>query len=227
VDQATFDRVQAIMPRNADRQWSDAQLIRRLKRLLKAKGRLSETIILKARGMPAINTLYRHFGSYRQIYARIDYHPPIEDIFKTEQAEHSMVLRRELINQISSLFPKNVSVFHLPNKTRSVLRLDNDFNVSVLLCRSRPREAGGMQWVAETASSERNFVTLLCTMNPNRDRVLRFYVFPAMTLKTRKFVENDPWLRTAVRLKRLSEFYAVATKVRESRSQPGILALTG
>jgi DNA invertase Pin-like site-specific DNA recombinase len=226
VDQATFDRVQATMPRNADRQWSDAQLIRRLKRLLKAKGRLSETIILNARGMPAINTLYRHFGSYRKIYALIDYHPPIEDIFKNEAAERSMILRRELINQIRSLFPKSVSVFHLPSKTRSILKLDNDFNVSVVLCRARPTEAGGMQWVAETASAERNFVTLLCTMNSSRNRVLRFYVFPAMNLKTRKFLGNDPWLRTAVRLKRLSEFYAVATKVRESRSQTGVLALT-
>jgi DNA invertase Pin-like site-specific DNA recombinase len=227
VDQATFDRVQAIMPRDADRHWSDRELLRKLRRLLAAKGRLSETIILKARGMPAINTLYRHFGSYRQIYARVNYHPPVEDIFKSEQAEHSMALRRELVNQITSLFPKNVTVFHLPNKTRSVLRLDNDFNVSVLLCRSVPREAGGIQWVAETAIAERNFVTLLCMMNPSRDRVLRFYVFPAMNLKTRKFLENDPWLQKAVRLKKLSEFYAVATKLQESRTQAGILALTG
>jgi len=215
VDQATFDRVQEMLPRNADRQWSDGEILRKLKRLLASKGRLSETIILKARGMPAIGTLHRHFGSYRQMYSLIDYHPPVEDIFKTEQSERSMLLRRELVNRIITLFPKNVTGFHLPNKTRSILRLDNEFNVSVLLCRTRPRKAGGLHWVAEPTPAEREYITLLCTLSPKRDRVLRFYVFPAMSLKTRRFLENDPWLRTGVRLKDLSEFYAAVTTIRK------------
>ena len=116
VDQVTFDRVQTMLPRIADRQWSDGEILKKLKRLLAAKGRLSESIILKARGMPAIDTLHRHFGSYRQMYALIDYHLPVEDIFKTEQTERSMLLRRELINRIRALFPKNVTVSHLPNQ---------------------------------------------------------------------------------------------------------------
>ena len=222
VDQATFDRVQVMLPRNADRQWSDREILRKLKRLLAAKGRLSETIILKARGMPAINTLYRHFGSYRQIYALVDYHPPVEDIFKTEQTERSMILRRKLVNQIRSLFPKNVTVSHLPNKTRSILRLDNDFNVSVLLCRTRPREAGGLHWVAEPTPAEREYITLVCMLSPERDRVLRFYIFPEMNQtdqKTRRFLKNDPWLRSGIRLKDLSEFYKVVRTIHKAQSK--------
>jgi len=211
-----------MLPRNADRQWSDREILRKLKRLLATKGRLSETIILKARGMPAINTLYRHFGSYRQIYALVDYHPPIEDIFKTEQTERSMILRRKLVNQVRSLFPRNVTVSHLPNKTRSILRLDNDFNVSVLLCRTRPREAGGLHWVAEPTPSEREYITLVCMLNPKRDRILRFYIFPGMNQtdqKTRRFLKNDPWLRSGVRLKDLSEFYKVVRTIHKAQSK--------
>jgi hypothetical protein len=217
VDKATFDRVQAMLPRNADRQWTDKELLRKLKRLLAAKGRLSESIILKARGMPAIDTLHRHFGPYKQMYALIDYHPPVEDIFRTAQTERSMVLRRELIDRIKTLFPKNVTVFHFPNRTRSVLRLDNDFNVSVVLCRTRPRPAGGLHWTAEPTPIERGFITLLCTLSPKRDQVQRFYVFEAMKFKTRRFLDNDPWLRTAIRLKSLSELYAAVKTIHEAQ----------
>jgi DNA invertase Pin-like site-specific DNA recombinase len=57
IDQHTFDRLQARLPRNADRLWSDQELLNKLKRLLAAKGRLSEKLILKARGMPSTCTL--------------------------------------------------------------------------------------------------------------------------------------------------------------------------
>jgi len=166
VDKATFDRVQEMLPRNVDRQWSDAEILRKLKRLLATKGRLSEAIILKARGTPAIGTLHRHFGSYQRMYSLIGYHPVVEDTFKTEQTERSMRLRRKLVHRIRTLFPKNVAVIHLENKTRSVLRLDSDFNVSVLLCRTRPRKGGGLHWVVEPAPSEREYITLLCILNP-------------------------------------------------------------
>src|SRR5579863_1133494 len=171
VDQATFDRAQAMLPRNADRQWTDAEILRKLRRLLAAKGRLSEGIILQARGMPATSTLHSHFGTYRQMYALMGYHPAAEDTFKTEQTERSMCLRRKLVYRIGTLFPNNVTVTHLENKTRSILRFDNDFNVSVLLCRTRPREAGGLHWVAEPTLAEREYITLVCMLSPKRDRV--------------------------------------------------------
>jgi DNA invertase Pin-like site-specific DNA recombinase len=217
VDKATFDRVQVMLPRNADRQWTDEEILRKLRRLLAAKGRLSEGIILEAGGMPATNTLHSHFGTYRQMYALMGYHPAAVDTFKTEQTERSMCLRRELVYRIKTLFPKNVTVTHLENKTRSILRFDNDFNVSLLLCRTRPRKGGRLHWVVEPAPSEREYITLLCIVNPNRDRVRRFYVFPSVKLRTHRSHENDPWLRTGIRLKSLSELYAVVTTVHQAQ----------
>ena len=72
------------------------------------------------------------------MYALIDYHSPVEDVFRTAQTERSLVLRRELLGRIKTLFANNMTVFHFPNRTRSVLRFDNDFNVSIVLCRTRP-----------------------------------------------------------------------------------------
>jgi len=217
VDKATFDRTQTNLWRNADRQWTDREILKKLKRLLAVKGRLSESIILKARGMPAISTLHRHFGSCKDMYALIDYHPPAEDIFRTAKTERSMVFRRELVERIADLFPKNVTVFHFPNRTRSVLRLDDDFNVSIVLCRTTPRYAGGLDWIAEPAANERGFITLLCTVSPDRERAVRFYVFTGLDFRTRRFLDNSPWLRTGVRLKSLSDLYSVVTTIHEAQ----------
>jgi len=64
----------------------------------------------------------------------------------------------------------------------------------------RPRDGGGLNWIAEPAANERGFITLLCTVSPNRDTALRFYVFAAMNFKTRRFLDNSPRLCTGVRL---------------------------
>jgi hypothetical protein len=48
VDEVTFRRAQAGLPR--PRRWSDEEIIKRIRRLLKAKGRLSETLLQKTRG---------------------------------------------------------------------------------------------------------------------------------------------------------------------------------
>jgi len=75
---------------------------------------------------------------------------------------------------------------------------------------------------AEPTPIEREYITLVCMLSPQRDRVLRFYIFPAMNQtgqKTRRFLKNDPWLRSGVRLKDLSEFYKVVRTIHKAQSK--------
>ena len=144
IDQETFDRVQAALPRHADAVWTDGEIVDRLKRLLKAKGRLSESLILSARGMPATSTLHRHLGSYKQIYEKVGFNFVEEDIFRGRQMERTMQLRRKIVQQIVQLFPGKVIASHLPERSRSILQLENGVTVALLLCRirqSKGREA--------------------------------------------------------------------------------------
>jgi DNA invertase Pin-like site-specific DNA recombinase len=219
VDQSTFDEVQAKLPRNADRLWSDQELLNKLKRLLAAKGKLTESLILKARGMPSTHTLRTHFGSYGEMYSLVGYHPPAKHLSRSAQGERTKGLRREIVDRISSLFPEHIAVHFLPNRTRPVLRLDGDVIVSLMLCRPRKRKRGRVHWLVEPAAAERQYVTLLCTLSHEHDRVQQFYVFPPMQLKSHRAFENDPWLRTGVRLKDLSEFYKVARTIHEAQYQ--------
>lgn len=215
VDQTTYDRAEACRPKKADFCWSDNEMLKRVRRLLKTKGRLSETLLIKARGMPSVNTLHKHFGTYRQLYEKVGYHLNAEDISKGEQCERTITLRRTLVSAIHDLFPERVTVTHLPRRTRSLLLIDNSFMVSILLCRSKLKR-GTPYWVLEPNPAESGYITLVCTMNDCHDRVLDYFLLPRMD-QFRPAVFHDSFLRTAVRLHKLTDLYAEVMKLMAER----------
>lgn len=216
VSEATFDQAQAALPKKADYLWSDEQILRRVRRLLRAKGRLSETLILQARGMPSTTTIHDHFGRYRELYEKVGYHPKPEFVFKAKQAERSLQLRQQVLETIRARFPEHVSVAYPARGTRSVLLIDRQFMVSVLLCRTKRKE-GALHWILEPNPAERPYVTLLCTMNPNHDRVLDYFVLPKMCDFRRTSGKNS-WLKQAIRLPSLSGFYTLICKLWTDRT---------
>jgi hypothetical protein len=74
--------------------------------------------------------------------------------------------------------------------------------------------------VIEADDLERDYITLLCTMNATHDRILDSYLLPRMsghTLLHRKV----SWLREGVRLRSLSDFYSKVKQIRAKRSSQG------
>jgi DNA invertase Pin-like site-specific DNA recombinase len=210
VDQETFGRVQVTLPTTADQLWSDDEILARLRRLLAKKGRLSEELIKNARGMPAISTLHRHLGSYEQIYKKVGFQYDPQNIFQGQQTGRSHHLRGAIVKQLTDLFPENVEVTHLAGRHRSILRIDDRFNVSLLLCRAKRRGSGNLHWVVEPNPAEREYITLLCKMAPAHNSILDFYLFPRMNLRSHRSFDYDPWLATGIKLKNLSQFYEAA-----------------
>jgi DNA invertase Pin-like site-specific DNA recombinase len=221
IDQQTFDRAAAASPKRSDESWSDEEILRRVRRLLKAKGRLSETLLLKARGMPATSTIHRHFGSYRQLYERVGYRLETIDVQNNAGCEATLQLRRKVVTTIRQLFPDKVAITHLPGKTRSMFLIDNTFMVSILLCRDRISEAGRKGWSLEPRAAERHYITLVCAMNKTRDRVLHYFVLRS-TDDFRSACFHDSFLRRAERLPRLADFYQkVKTLWARTSAEPG------
>ncbi len=216
VDKATFDRVQVILRRITDRSWSDREMLTRLRRLLEAKGRLSEQLILDARGMPGTGTLHSHFGTYRQMYEMIGYRPPRSDFFRGDRAEPTMHLRRNIVGRLTEMFPEKVFATRLPGGSRSVLQLADGCMVSVLICRKIRQYHKGLHWLVLPNPPERTFITLLCKTNEACDGVSGYYLFPRMETKFRRSYEHDPWLQRGMRLKNLSEFYDAVETIRNA-----------
>jgi DNA invertase Pin-like site-specific DNA recombinase len=214
VDEKTFKRAQKGLHRV--NYWTKQKILKKVGDLLRSRGRISEDIIRAVRGMPAPSTICQQFGSYKKLYEVLGYHQDITDFLKAGQFERSMRLRRKLVHKIRELFPQNVIVTHLPRMSRSMLLIDRSVMTSILLCRSK-RKRGRLYWVIEPNERERNYITLLCTMNPTHDRVLDYYVLPQMSAHT-SLRRNDSWLREGIRLDRLSDFYSTVKRVWAQRS---------
>jgi len=216
VDQETYDEAQRRRKKKLDYWWSEKEMLRQLRRLFTKKGYLSQDLLLKTPGMPAISTLHHHFGTYRQMYELVGYHVPDEDMFKGEQTRRSMLLRRRVIASIKALFPGHISITRVSATcSRSVLVIDGLIKVSLLLARENHGLSKG--WVVAPNPNERDFITLVCTMSPDNCRVIGYYLLP----HTHPFGPRqlcDGYLRRARQLRGLSELYADVKRLWAERS---------
>ena len=212
VDQKTFDLAQTNLPRAADRRWSDEKILRRVRRLLRNKGSLSESLLKKARNAPCLSTLRKRFGGLQGLYALIDYEPDGNPV-RRRRLENSARFRRVLVEKIKALFPEHIEITHLPRKSRCILRIDNNFLVAVLLCKQKRRSAGNLHWVVQPPVLERGHMTLVGRLNRAHNGVVSFHLFSHLPVHYHRSFENDPWLRKGVRLTKLADFYPLAAKI--------------
>jgi len=221
VKQHTFDRAQQTLQRMRDSRWPDEKILNRIRRLLKATGRLSEPLLLKARGMPSTSTIHKHFGSYRQLYEKLGYDLDNYQVFRSDQFQRSKRLRKALGDDLKMLFPDHIAVTLSWRGARSILRIDDTFMVSILFCRQEKLQTGHC-WAATPAPVERDYITLLCLLSSRFDRVLEYYVAPRLgPWKSLRLYRNGQFLRETVKLDRLSDFYVTVRKIWEERSSSG------
>jgi DNA invertase Pin-like site-specific DNA recombinase len=222
VDQQTFDRAQETLQTMRDSHWSSEKILKRIGRLLKTKGRLSERLLLKARGMPSVNTIHHYFGTYRQLYEKVGYDLEPHHVFRAEQGQRSKHLRQALGDELKTLFPDHVVVTLTRRGVRSILRIDNMFVVSILFCGHEKIQAHHC-WAVRPVPAERDYITLLCLLNRRYERVLHYYV--ASKLGQWKYLRlngrSSPFLRETVELTHLSDFYVTVKRIWEERSSSG------
>jgi DNA invertase Pin-like site-specific DNA recombinase len=221
VDINTFNHVQHLLRNRRRAPWTDHELLTRLKRLVAQNGRISQRVINQTRGMPSTATYYAHFGPLRKLYPLIGYRAERGTFTKILRRDQNERLRAQLFANIRTLFPEDVHVFHLPNRRRLILRLDNGLSVSVVLCRSVRLTTGEMGWKLYPTRSEMDYITLLCRLTPTNDAILDFYVFPFIEKRSwYAFGETDPWFKQGRRLPHLEDLCRVSKLV--SRIDTGL-----
>jgi hypothetical protein len=168
--------------------------------------------------MPCTNTIHHYFGTYQQLYKVLGYQLEPLHIFRVEQAQRSASLRRALGEKLKELFPDYVVVNMSRRGKRSVLRVDDEFTVSILFCGQDTTEAKRC-WMVIPAPAERDYVTLICLLNRRYDRVLHYYIAPTTgQWKSLRLRRNNQFLRETARLECLSDFYATVKRIWEERS---------
>jgi DNA invertase Pin-like site-specific DNA recombinase len=219
-----FERAAISRAKSSDQWWSDKEILRCVRRVLKVKGRLSETLLQKARGMPALSTIKRRLGNCHELYDQVGYHLDTVDCINNAYCEATLKLRRKVVSSIHRLFPDHIEVTHQPGKTRSVLVVDHHFMVSVVLSRARRSRKGTLGWPVSPNDGERTYITLVCTMNKTQDRVLRYFLLER-TDNFKSACYGDSFLRTAVRLRGLSDFYRNVQRLWEQRIEKPLVGM--
>jgi hypothetical protein len=156
--------------------------------------------------MPALSTIKRRLGNCHKLYDQVGYHLDTVDCINNAYCEATLKLRRKVVSSIHRLFPDHIEVTHQPGKTRSVLLVDHHFMVSVVLSRTRRSRKGTLGWPVCPNDGERTYITLVCTLNETQNRVLRYFLLER-TDNFKSACYGDSFLRTAIRLRRLSDFY--------------------
>ena len=216
VSQQTFDNVQQIMRKKREKT-SDGELLKRLKRLLAVKGRLTQNLIAEARSLASTATYYNHFGTLRRTYELIGYHPAQSAFLRTDHRFRTLRLREELVCTLTAMFPKNVVVLPREKRGRAILWIDDRFKVSVIMSPTFRSEKRKIRWTLEPVPAEGENVTLLCRLNSDNDGFHSFYVFHRVDRpKPCRLREDDKWLATGKRLLELSQFYAEVKRTSES-----------
>jgi DNA invertase Pin-like site-specific DNA recombinase len=218
VDQQLFDRAQATIRKMRDSRWPDEKILNRLQRLIKAKGTLSENLIIKAKGMPSTATIHKHFGTYRRLYEKLGFELDPRLVFRSEQFQRSRALRRSIESELQTLFPDHVKVVLGRRCRRSILRIDNQFSVSLTLCRFEKNQKG-TSWEIKPFPNEWDNITLLCLLNRTHDRVLQYHIAARLgQWKYRRISRKSPFLRQTIKLDSLSAFYSIVMRLWNDRT---------
>lgn len=112
----------------------DDQLLSRLKSLLEKEGKLSETIINNALGVPAINVYAERFGSIRSAYRRIGYELKWDFDWIDRRSEFNQLLS-DTADSLIALLKKAGSVAHFEPGI-DVLTVDHRLVISLRIARA-------------------------------------------------------------------------------------------
>lgn len=218
IDRAAFDEAQRIL-RCRTFNKSNEDVLASLRVLLASKGRLSLALIKNSPDLPSPSTYRHRFGSLRRAYELIGYGRP-GDFGSIDLRRRTRSLRDELLAQIASLFPNDVTVIRRGGRWRPRLRLRTGVTVAVLIGRCMRVWKGAVRWRIDPNRHERRCVTLLARLDEENRAILDLFVFPRIDCRRRFDTHrDDPWLRQGVRLQDLSALCEVVARMRTIRTR--------
>jgi DNA invertase Pin-like site-specific DNA recombinase len=206
VNLSTFERVQEILPTSP--RWTSEQIVRGVEQLAH-KGRLSQRAVEECPEVPSPTTLRRRVCGLRRIYSRRGLNGEGFGNEPFNLRQRLLILRNNVFDELADLFPHKIATFHLPRRSRQILRLDNDLAVSVVVCGRHLRKTGVERWNICPIPAERHFMTLICLDGAEQPQ---YYLAPSLDVEQEHFFVglNHRFLLGALRLTNLAEFYEAA-----------------
>ena len=178
VDMERFYTVQGIY-RERNKKTTDEELLQGLRDLYARQGRLSALIIDEADFLPPCSLIRNRFGGLLRVYQMIGYTPKRDyqyvAINQRLRALHAEIVT-DVVRNIESLCGRRIPI----DQESSLLELNNNLFVSVVISRCFTTPAGIRRWKIRFDSGLRPDVTVAVRMDIHNEAIQDYYILPAL-----------------------------------------------
>ncbi|MFD2173980.1 recombinase family protein [Rhodobacter lacus] len=213
VEKALFLRARAIVDARS-RNFSDEELLDALRTILKRQGMLSGLIIDEENDLPSSSAYRSRFGSLLRAYRLIGYEPERDyryiEINQALRAAHPQVVK-EIVAGVAA---QGGRVLQDPDT--QMLRVNDEFTVSVVLARCQATAAGSLRWHIRLDTGLVPDITIAVRMTETNDAPRDFYLLPSIdrtSARLKMAEQNGLWL-DAYRTETLDDFFALAGRAK-------------
>ncbi len=209
-----FARVQRRLRERNHHVWkADEYMLKKMRRVLRREGRLSENLL---KGSFDYRACSRRFGSLIKAYERIGYTPSPHAVKSLPGQLKIRQLRKVLFDHLKVLFGDTMRLVRLPGQTsRQVLQFAGGFCVAVHICRPRlGAKSKGRRWWLMAQPRERGVPALVCTTDVKLENIVGYHLMPEFNdimARVKVLREGDSWFRAGVKLERLEDLHRIAS----------------
>jgi hypothetical protein len=157
-------------------QYTDAELLDKLRALLQTESRLSAPLIHRTAGMPCPQLFIKRFGSLRRAYTLIGYDPK-QDFSFLDVNSALKRLRIEFLNEISTEF-SNHEMSAIVDPQLSTICINQDFKAWVCLVRCGKTREGKSCWRIRIQAPSDCDLTIVVRMDQRNLQAHDFYLLP-------------------------------------------------
>jgi DNA invertase Pin-like site-specific DNA recombinase len=213
IDSTLFLAAQGIILTRS-RKWSDEEMLEKLRSILTQHGRISGILIDESEDLPSSSAFRNRFGSLVSAYRLIGYEPEIDygfiEINRQIRKKHPEILG-EVVDKLRQMGSSVV----IDEKT-DLLLVNDEWTVSIVLCRYQQSEAGTARWVIRLDEGLKPDITIAVRLDETNVGIRDYYLLPALDMtwgKLRMGEENGVYL-DAYQFEALDYFYRMAERCR-------------
>ncbi|WP_256367237.1 recombinase family protein [Acidisoma sp. L85] len=212
VDADMFSRAQSIVGRRT-RRWTDDEMLTLLRALLDKAGRLSRVLIDEQKEMPSSTIYRRRFDGLANAYALIGYHTD-RDYQYIEVKQRLRILHPTIISELIDGIHSSGSSIERDSGT-DLLRINDEFTVSVAVMRCRTLANGGHRWNMKLDSRFPSDLTIAVRMAPGNLESRDFYFLPRWILGggQLRLSEKNGLFLDALRFDHMSKLFDIAEHI--------------
>ena len=204
--------------RERNRRYTDQELIERLRALYENRGLLSGLIIDETENMPSAAVYMNRFGSLIRAYQMVGFTPDRDyhylEINRLLRRVHPVIVAdtEAQIREIGGLVVRDPAT--------DLLRVNQEFSVSVVVVRCHTTEAGGHRWKVRFDASLRPDITVAVRLDHSNQVALDYYLLPQLDFGQPRIslAEHNGIEFESYRFDSLDFLYGMAERIRVRRA---------